>query len=213
MSSLLIWDLDGTIVDSYRVIVGAVRGLAEEYGIKTGEADVRAAVLKTSVTDYLHSLAKNSAVGFQEVKKRYSAISRDEDSSIELMPYAYETFCTLQKMDVINCIFTHRGESTVRLLKRLQIDRFFREVLTSRSGFPRKPDPEAIRYLMGKCGGDPATTYYIGDRDIDARCAKNAGIHSVLLESSYVSEKADYRIVDLRKICALPHLREKVMEK
>jgi len=203
MTTMLIWDLDGTIVDSYRVIVDTVLALAAELGAPVKEADVRATVLKTSVSDYLHHLCETTKADFATVKKRYSAISRHQDGAIELMPYAYETFCALREMDVVNCIFTHRGESTAGLLSRLRIDGFFREALTSASGFPRKPQPQAIQYLMEKYDGDFSRSFYIGDRDIDARCAKNAGMRSVLLQSPYVSFKADYSIPDLREVCAI----------
>ena len=42
----------------------------------------------------------------------------------------------------------------------------FTEILTSQSGFARKPDPEAAMYLMEKYGLEPEKTYYIGDRSL-----------------------------------------------
>ena len=57
---------------------------------------------------------------------------------------------------------------------------YFREILTSQSGFARKPDPEGLRYLIEKYGLDPACTFYVGDRRLDMDCAVNAGITGIL---------------------------------
>ena len=57
---------------------------------------------------------------------------------------------------------------------------FFREVVTSQSGFARKPAPDGILYLVEKYGLEPENTYYVGDRSMDMECAKNAGVSGIL---------------------------------
>ena len=77
-------------------------------------------------------------------------------------------------------MFTHRGKTTLPVLNHLGLTDFFREILTSQSGFARKPDPDAIAYLMEKYRLEREYTYYVGDRSLDMQCAKNAGISGVL---------------------------------
>ena len=78
---------------------------------------------------------------------------------------------------------------------------YFTEILTSQSGFARKPNPEAATYLLDKYKLDPRDTYYIGDRILDVEFAQNSSIQSInFLESSY---EGNHRIQALADI---PHI-------
>ena len=78
---------------------------------------------------------------------------------------------------------------------------YFLEILTSQSGFPRKPDPQALRYLMDKYELDPAATYYVGDRSLDMECAANAGIQGILyLPEDSHSVSADSEAFQVRNL-------------
>ena len=67
---------------------------------------------------------------------------------------------------------------------------FFREILTSQSGFARKPAPDAIVYLMDKYRLEREHTYYVGDRSLDMQCAKNAGISGILFLDEHTPGEA-----------------------
>ena len=96
------------------------------------------------------------------------------------MPHAAETLAALRR-DGHKCfVFTHRGASCGAILERTGLSPYFTEVLTARSGFPRKPAPDGILHLMGKHGLDAARCLYVGDRSLDMEAARNAGIGSVL---------------------------------
>lgn len=55
---------------------------------------------------------------------------------------------------------------------------YFEEVVTAANGFKRKPDPEALTYLINKYQMDKKRTYYIGDRSLDQQAAEKSGIQS-----------------------------------
>ena len=59
------------------------------------------------------------------------------------------------------------------------MESYFTEILTSQSGFARKPNPEAATYLLDKYQLDSEKTYYIGDRTLDVEFAQNSGIQSI----------------------------------
>ena len=93
------------------------------------------------------------------------------------------------------------------MLKSLGLYDFFLEIITSQDGFPRKPEPDAIRYLLEKYGLDRENTFYVGDRSLDMECAKNAGIHRVLFlpPNGYgePSGMEEYIITDLMDVASL----------
>ena len=79
--------------------------------------------------------------------------------------------------------------------------------MTNQSGFPRKPEPDGILYLMEKHGLDPARSWYVGDRRIDMEAARNAGIGSVLFlppgSPGTPAGFEDHVVTDLRQILAI----------
>ncbi len=72
------------------------------------------------------------------------------------------------------------------------------------NGFPRKPEPDAIDYLVGKYGLERKNTFYVGDRSLDMECAANAGIGGILYrpEGSYTDPVGteQFIVTDLMEI-------------
>ncbi|GGI65123.1 hypothetical protein GCM10011482_07770 [Enterococcus alcedinis] len=83
--------------------------------------------------------------------------------------------------NVQNYIYTHKSDVANTILKDLNIASFFVEVVTSSYEFKRKPDPQAIEYLIEKYNLDKRKTYYIGDRLLDIEVAIYANINSINL--------------------------------
>ena len=90
------------------------------------------------------------------------------------------------------------------VLDRLGFTQYFTEIITGDSGFARKPDPEALLYLIKMYQLDPKSTYYVGDRNLDMACAKNAGICSILYRKpgdiDVANGTEDYIVSDLLDI-------------
>lgn len=176
----LIFDLDGTLFDSYPVIVSSVRQMLAEYGIFRDYDELYRDCIKTSMTEHVREIARKENLPFDEMIARYTVISQARKDEIKLMPEAMETLTELKKMGTGLYVFTHRGTSTVPVTDHLKITGFFKEMVTTVQHFPRKPEPDALKYLMEKYQMDPESTYYVGDRRIDMECAKNAGIGGIL---------------------------------
>lgn len=202
-----IWDLDGTLLDSYGIIVSSLRKTYQEYGIPVDEEDVYRHVIRYSVNSFIRNMEEKTGVPFAVMKDRYSELTAEQIDNIPAMPHAREILEWLSERGVENYVFTHRGTSTERVLKNLGLYDFFLEIITSQEGFPRKPEPDALRYLLEKYGLDRETTFYIGDRTLDMECAKNAGVHGVLLlpPKGYGEPSGfeEYIITDLMDVASL----------
>ena len=98
--------------------------------------------------------------------------------------------------------------STDEVLRRLGLYGFFDEIITGQSGFPRKPAPDALLYLIGKYALDPSETYYVGDRTIDMDCARNAGVSGILYRPNdslcEPNGSERYIVSDLVQIARIP---------
>ena len=212
MNRAFIWDLDGTLLDSYTVIVASLAELCGEFGLRIPESEIHDQVITDSVTAFLRGAADAAGTAFEKMKARYSAVSAQRVLQIRLMDHAAQTLERLRQLGAVQYVFTHRGRTTETVLNHLGIGQYFEEVVTSLNAFPRKPAPDGIRYLVDRYGLDRGRTAYVGDRTIDMECARCAGVEGILYlppGSRCRANGAETRIVqdllEIPEICSGMH--------
>ena len=176
-----IWDMDGTLVDSYPAIVPVTLEVCAELGLTYTAEQIRDCVIRTSVGTLLEQVAAELGRDPAPIKARFNALNDSRIDAIRPLSHAAETLAALQHAGHQSFVYTHRGASCPAILERTGLTPYFTEVLTALSGFPRKPRPDAILHLMEKNALDPARCFYVGDRRLDVEAAVNAGIGSILL--------------------------------
>ena len=180
MKKAVIWDLDGTLLESYHVIVESIYLTFLEAGIEMTQEKIKEYAIRSSSSSLFYAVADEKGIDVATLFARYRQISGSKYKQITAIDGALETLQALQQKGFEHYVFTHRGATTVPVLDHLGMTDFFGEILTSRSGFARKPDPEALTYLIQKYALEPEHTYYVGDRSLDIACANNAGIAGIL---------------------------------
>ena len=176
----LIWDMDGTLVDSYPAIVPAAKEVCDGLGLSYSEEEIHNKVIRTSVGTLLEEAAAELGLDPNPIKAHFNRLNDSRIAAIHPVHHAPETLKALCDLGHRNFVYTHRGASCQAILDRNRLTPYFTEVLTALSGFPRKPAPDAITYLVEKYRLNPERTYYVGDRRLDVEAAENAGIRSIL---------------------------------
>ena len=203
---VFIWDLDGTLIDSYDIIVDSLcRIYKEKIGIQLNRDDVYKEAIRYSVGHFIQGMEKQTGIKFDELKDRYSQISGEEKLKIKPMKHALEILEYLKEQGIHSYVFTHRGRSTEPVLRNIKIYDYFDEIITSVDPtFARKPLPDSINYLVDKYHLDKNNAYYVGDRSMDIECAINAHIKSIMFlpKDGYglATGKETYIIEDLLDI-------------
>ena len=180
MRRAIVWDLDGTLFDSYDVIVESIYLALQENGISMDMEQIREYAIGSSIKAMFANIIDTHGISAEQLHSTYARISAGKHLQIKRMPNTLETLEKLEQAGVENYVFTHRGKTTAPVLENLHMDKYFKEVITSQSGFARKPDPEGLVYLMEKHGLDKNTTWFVGDRSLDMECANNGGIPGIL---------------------------------
>lgn len=180
-SYAFIWDMDGTLVDSYPAIVPVVQEVCAELGLSYTAEQIRSFVIRTSVGTLLEQIADELGRDPAPIKARFNTLNDTRIDAIRPISHAAETLAALQHAGHRSFVYTHRGASCPAILEHTGLSPYFTEVLTALSGFPRKPEPDAILYLTEKYALDPSRCFYVGDRRLDAEAAVNAGVGSILL--------------------------------
>ena len=199
-----IWDLDGTLIDSYEIIVDSLYQIYKEKGFDIDKKEILNDVIGESVSFFIKKMEARFGVPFDDLKDRYSIISHNAKDHIKAMEHAVEILKFIKDNNIPNFVFTHRGVTTESVLKNIGIYEYFDEIVNSLSGFDRKPSPDGLNYLVNKYHLDKDNTYYIGDRKMDIMCANNAHIKSIMFIPKQSVAKATgnetYVISDLLQI-------------
>ena len=182
MTPTFIWDLDGTLLDSYEAILAGIQETYEQFDIPFDREEVRDFILRYSVKDLLVRDADQHGLDSEELNRVRASSLKEKNTQIPLMHGAREILAWTEEQGIQNFVFTHKSDNAFQVLTDLGIIQHFTEILTSDSGFARKPSPEALLYLIDKYQLDKGTTYYIGDRLLDAETAIHAGISSINLQ-------------------------------
>lgn len=190
-----IWDLDGTLIDSYEVFLEALSESFANFNLPFDRETVYNFIKGQSV----NALLKEQPVPFQEIKEDFTTNSTAKNDEIKLMVGVKAVLDWTQKENIQNFIYTHKGKNAYDLLNQLEISPYFLEIVTSENGFKRKPHPEAINYLLEKYKLKPEETYYIGDRILDIEASHNSGIHSINFLSAKNSQQIN-KLTDIIQI-------------
>ncbi|WP_251937325.1 HAD family hydrolase [Streptococcus sp. Marseille-Q0941] len=174
-----IWDLDGTLLDSYEAILSGIEETYAQFSIPYDKEKVRAFILKYSVQDLLEQVAEERGLDLGILNQVRAQSLAEKNAQVVLMPGACEVLDWADKQGIQQFVYTHKGDNAFFILRDLGLDSYFTEILTSQSGFARKPNPEAATYLISKYHLKPDRTCYIGDRTLDVEFAQNSGIQSI----------------------------------
>ena len=198
-----IWDLDGTLLDSYEAILSGIEETFAQFSIPYDKEKVREFILKFSVQDLLEKVAEERNLDAEVLNQVRAQSLAEKNAQVVLMPGAREVLAWADEAGIQQFVYTHKGDNAFTILRDLGLESYFKEILTSQSGFTRKPNPEAANYLLDKYELNPNNTYYIGDRSLDVEFAQNSGLQSInFLESSF---EGNHMIQELADI---PHIFE-----
>jgi phosphoglycolate phosphatase len=210
---LVIFDLDGTLVDSGEDIVRSVNELLKTMG-RPPLPDAR---IRSYVGDGVRkllerSLGPGSSLELGRAETLYLSIYRrrllDTTRPYPGVVPALEAL----HLDRPLAVLTNKPVAeSLLILEGLDLNRYFRRVCGGDSFARRKPDPMGVRILQEELGAESHETLLVGDSRVDLETSRNAGVRSCLVRyglGSWSEEeaRADLVVGDLRELTSLlPH--------
>lgn len=193
-----IFDVDGTLIDSYDGITKTCSNVLSKYNYKMN--NLREYILDTSVLDLFRYVSNDLNVDVETLFEEYKKERRITQYDYKPMKNMVDTINYLYSKNYKLFIYTHKGNSINQIVKDLNIDNDFIEIISSDStNFKRKPNPDCINYLVDKYNLDRNNTFYVGDRKIDIECANNANIKSILFNNKK-DIASNYKINDFKEL-------------
>ena len=203
-----IWDFDGTLFDTYPVIIENLRSALAEYGRDCDPVDAMRRMLVTSPAARNH-YADEYGIGRDALAEAYGRYHARANETLAAQPYAgvREVLAHICDTGRHNYIFTHRKAWETELyLKKYGMEHFFRDIVGPETpGFALKPAPDAVLYLMNKYGMDATDTAMVGDRECDLGSGRNAGVKAVHLVCAAAPEDlvCDWRLDNFAQMLEL----------
>jgi phosphoglycolate phosphatase len=176
---LLIFDLDGTLVNSLQDITGALNHALRRLGkIELPLSEIRQYIgegfkkfleyafgnpTDREIEDALSFFRQYYAEHICDYSKPYPGI-------VEILEY----FADKKKAVLTN----KPADFALPVLEILKLKDFFGEVVAANSGIPLKPEPDGIRLILNRLNVSPARTVIIGDSANDVLAGKAANVYT-----------------------------------
>jgi phosphoglycolate phosphatase len=190
---LVIFDLDGTLIDSSDDIAVAANKMLLELGLAEMTHDEIKARIGWGVRFLLERLlpAPKESLDAASEREYEDGIAKARDIFIgyygdnlttKTRPYhgAVETLDYLMALNKKMAIVTNKPiDFTTRILEDLGLSRYFTPVLGGDSLVNRKPHPEPLLEAMKRLDVAPSMTVMVGDSSIDCLAARDAGVEVI----------------------------------
>ena len=186
---LVIFDLDGTLVDTAPDIAGALAAALADVQVAPPPLEQVKEMVGDGARELIRrALARAGVEGDVEaLLARFLAHYRAHVSDRSAAYPGVETaLATLAAAGVTTAVVTNKpGDIARRLLSDLALAGQFRRVVGDGDGYPRKPDPAAARALVDAAGTRPERTVIVGDGVPDVRTARALGARAIAATWGY----------------------------
>ncbi len=178
---LILFDCDGTLVDSHPAIIGAMRAAFADCGLPAPAEGEVAGVIGLSLDAAVAALLPGGAAAPEHaaVAARYRAIYRDFESDVRLFDGVMETLDALVERGFWLGVVT--GKSRAGLLRVMERFDLGSRMLVWRTAdcCPSKPHPAMVLECADEMGVPPARAMVVGDAGFDMQMARAAGARAI----------------------------------
>jgi phosphoglycolate phosphatase len=185
----LIFDLDGTLIDSKRDLIHSVNAMLGEMG--------RARLDEETISGYighgaplLVSRALGSNAREDDLRRALQFfLAYYEEHKLDTTcayPGVADSLAELSRKKVPMAVLTNKPvKISVRILEALGLATYFRAIYGGNSFESKKPDPRGANTIVSEFGASPRETMLIGDSEVDVQTARNARMIAVAVNYGF----------------------------
>lgn len=184
MKKLVIFDLDGTLLDTIADLASAANHALEELGYPTHETETIRTFVGNGINKLLErALPSNERTETNIMRMRTHFVPYYDTHNADLSrpyPGIENLLKDLQEKGIEIAVASNKyQEATAKLVKHYFPNIEFAEVLGQRENIPVKPDPTIVFDILNKTGIEKNEVIYVGDSGVDMQTALNAGVDSI----------------------------------
>ncbi len=179
----VIFDLDGTLLDTVADLSGSVNAALTAYGLPQRSVDEVRSFVGNGIRNLIERAAGEVAPDllegvFAAFKAHYAAHCEDETKPYEGI---LELLRALKAQGVACAVVSNKADFAVKKLAKSYFGDLFVAAVgeNEAAGIRKKPAPDSLLAVMRALGAARETTVYVGDSEVDIQTAKNAAVDCI----------------------------------
>lgn len=192
MSARIVFDLDGTLIDSAPDLHGIANELLAARGLEGITLQDTRNFIGDGSAVFVARMRDARGIPDNEQASLFEAFMARYDDAVTLTrpyPGAEAALERLSRSHRLGICTNKPYQPCVAVLRHLELDRFFDTVWGGDSLPSRKPDPEPLFAAFDALGDGPRV--YVGDSEVDAETARRAGVPFLLYSGGYRKSPVD----------------------
>ena len=179
----IIFDLDGTLLDTLDDLTDAVNAALDKCGLKRRTREEVRAFVGNGIVKLMERAVGEDGKAYHEEAlaefKRYYAIHCADKTA----PYEgiLDLLKTLQDTGLKTAVVSNKVDFAVKSLAKSYFDGLLLAAVgeNEAAGIRKKPAPDSVFSVMEELSATAETTVYVGDSEVDIYTAKNAGVDCI----------------------------------
>ena len=189
----ILFDLDGTIVDTAPDLMGAHNHVMKKFGLHQKElGEIKHLAGRGAWVMMQRSFKEqitNEKIKKEMVKEFLDHYSKNIDKESKPIKGVIDFLKWAKNKNILMGVCTNKQERlAVDLLKKIKLFDFFHYIAGSDTFDYNKPDPRHLTDVIEIIGGDIKKTIMVGDSEVDSMSASNAKIPFILIEDGYTEK-------------------------
>lgn len=199
MVKLIVFDLDGTLIDSRHDLAGAVNYMRGSMGLEPLSAERVVSFVGNGIINLVRRAVADAEVDFDEALRRMKRYYADHlvDTTC-LYPGVSAGLKELKESGITLAVLSNKPTAaSAKILDRLGVAGFFSDIIGGDGNYPLKPEPDALLALQAKYGFDASSCWMFGDHYTDLEAARRAGFRRALARYGFGDpreEKFDFEV-------------------
>ncbi|MBE5952381.1 MAG: HAD family hydrolase [Lachnospiraceae bacterium] len=188
---LMIFDLDGTLLNTLEDLTDSVNYVLWKHGFKERTLEE----VRGFIGNGIHKLIERSVPEgtapflteecYKDFVPHYKVHCAEKTRPYDGIP---ELLQRLKEAGVKIAVVSNKADYAVKELCAKYFPGIFDEVVGERVGIHRKPSPDAVNEVIRLLGATKEETVYVGDSDVDVQTAENAGIDGIFVAWGFKGE-------------------------
>jgi len=198
----LLFDLDGTLLDSFPVHFEVFKTTFAHFGIQLTKENFLSSYSPNWYKTY-------EAFGLKKEDWKSADtiwLKEVEEKTAQLFPGVKETLLKLSEHYTLGLVTSGSKIRVDRDLKATAINHFFKTIITGDDIKKPKPAPEGLEIALRNLDKQPDEVIYIGDSSADYEMAKSAGVYFIGVRSEFNSFSPNHPNCNIHSITDLPKL-------